>query len=315
MLAGRDLDDMSYKDLLLLIENTLTIAVVALMRRSGPCFSVIRDRIHAKGGIDGSRSDLSYLWGSTFLFLLLSVAIWQAIAMLNEPVAYVTGTTGKSDFWPDNLEYAMKDVIARLPITLGPLLLTIYLWRRSFKAAPPLDDYRLDIFSVRGLLDNFTTYGRILLWCIPFGMLLSCLVLLYDYAIYAIGPNLDGHYFERKLLVLFLQSLIPLPACYALILTLETGKAGRGGHLWRASLFVAVCVALTAFIYAKTHLQTDLLMRYPEYATADYLLLTIFASTTMFVGAFLCIAIYVYRQTTSRAQIAPATVEIPASSP
>lgn len=296
--ADRETADMSTKDLHLLLEDILTIAAVALMRRSGPDFEIIRKRIVAEPAKPGTASELSYLWGSVFLFLLLTVAIWQAIALLNVPVAYVTGTLNRNDFWPDDVDIAFKDVLLRVPNALGPLLLTLYLWRRTFGAAPRLPRRRLNFVSLWGYIENISAYSRILFWCIPLGMLIGALVGLYDYATATRPPNLDAGFFWRKLQVLFMQSMVALPACYALVVTLEAGKAGDGRNLWRASLFVLLWVAGISFVFANTHLKVDLLQTYGYLAPGtEYVLLTVFGSVTMLVGAFLSIAVYIHRST------------------
>ena len=308
ILGDRDLRQMSRSELLVVLESVLTIVAVTLMRRSGPMFDIVRTRISATTAPVETSPGIGKLFASIFLFVIACLAIWQIVSGLDGVMPYVTGKSAIGDFWPDNPYYSMIAVTSRIPLTLGPLLLALYLWRRTHGTrTEPVDPDRLNVLSPSGLVDNLSAYAGILAACVACGMALNLLDLLNGYGVTGANPNLDASYFPRKAALVFLQALIPLPACYALLVMLENVKAGATRlPLLPAMAFVAAGVALASLLHAKTHLAFDLLRSFPDMQPGtEYVLLSMFVSLAMFLAAFLCMAISVRRRPRRRPEIVP----------
>ena len=275
------LDQRGKEDMLAILDATLTVAAVALIRKSGPeALSVLRTRLIKNPTV----VDPPALPIATIGLVLVfgSIFIWFAIPYLDGPVSGAVGRPQQLGFWPDTEAGAIFDVLAILPVAFITLLYTAFLAENRLGKTQGKE--------VENFFAEFDIPAKLTWRVIVLALVLNIAILLVSLNAGGSSEPIPPNFVLNMGLVILLQSLIPVPPCLALLYGLLVKPPPSARRCAVITAMMVVAVAALSFLYARINLNLVILARFPKESPAsEYLCYSPFLNIMFFTLCFLAI--------------------------
>jgi hypothetical protein len=291
----RFLKESSPRELRALIERLVLLALIAVMRKSGPQGLPKLAELLDVRGLASPPRDLGYLVagfilsGLLFSFGLLIIA--HAFSLVDGFIATLFHKSQQLSLWPSDLDAVSSTLGAvALPI-FACLLVAVCLLPRRQDIGGPIR--ARDSSLTGGFLGFAHMAAPILGLCFAIALLLNVGQMFYEYG----GPSqLPSEARTASRLILpVMQSFIPIAVCLFTTWYLcshTPGAVFRGPSLLHSMLLIGGTVGFISSLYDLTFVE-DYLKRYPEYGPGwEHVVFYALANALVSILAFVSVVLF-----------------------